>query len=37
MEYEVGLRLDLLEVAVQELQQKVFPEKYLKKDKKESE
>ncbi len=33
MEYEVGLRLDLLEVAVQELQQKVFPEKYVKKEK----
>jgi|26BtaG_2_1085354.scaffolds.fasta_scaffold01187_15 hypothetical protein len=31
VEYETGIRLDLLEAAVRELQEEVFPEKFKKK------
>jgi len=33
MEYEVGVRLDMLEATVRELHEKAFPEKYKEKKK----
>lgn len=36
MEYEVGIRLDQLEMAVMEIQKKLFPERYKKEEKKEA-
>jgi hypothetical protein len=32
MEYEVGIRLDQLEMAVIELQKKLFPERFKKQE-----
>lgn len=34
MDYEIGVRLDVLEVSVLELQKKIFPERFEKKNEK---